>query len=46
VRTRLFRARQLLRRDLALKMAGSMDSVFPFLGARCARITGRVLARL
>jgi RNA polymerase sigma-70 factor (ECF subfamily) len=46
VRTRLFRARQLLRRDLALKMAGSMDGVFPFLGARCARITDRVLARL
>jgi RNA polymerase sigma-70 factor (ECF subfamily) len=46
VRTRLFRARKLLRRDLALKMAGSMDGVFPFLGARCARITDRVLARL
>jgi RNA polymerase sigma-70 factor (ECF subfamily) len=46
VRTRLFRARKLLRRDLALKMAGSMDGVFPFLGARCTRITDRVLARL
>jgi hypothetical protein len=36
----------MLRRDLMAKLAGDMDGVFPFLGARCARITERVLARL
>ena len=46
VRTRLFRARQMLRRDLIAKLAGNVEGVFPFLGARCARITERVLERL
>ncbi|HXS06975.1 MAG TPA: RNA polymerase sigma factor [Rhizomicrobium sp.] len=46
VRTRLFRARHMLRQDLIAKLAGNMEGVFPFLGARCARITGRVLTRL
>jgi RNA polymerase sigma-70 factor (ECF subfamily) len=46
VRTRLFRARQCLRQELAAKLASGVDGVFPFMGARCARIADRVLARL
>lgn len=46
VKTRLFRARQLLRADLERKFASGLGGVFPFLGARCARITARVLDRL
>ena len=46
VRTRLFRARQCLRQELAAKLASGVDGVFPFMGARCRRITDRVLARL
>lgn len=46
VRTRLFRARQALRQELVLKISSGMEGVFPFLGARCARIADRVLERL
>jgi RNA polymerase sigma-70 factor (ECF subfamily) len=46
VRTRLFRARKCLRQELAAKLAGGVDGVFSFMGARCTRITDRVLARL
>ena len=46
VRTRLFRARQLLRQELVLKLSSGMEGVFPFLGARCTRIADRVLERL
>lgn len=46
VKTRLFRARHLLRADLERKFASGLGGVFPFLGARCTRITERVLARL
>jgi RNA polymerase sigma factor (sigma-70 family) len=46
VRTRLFRSRQMLRRALEAKLSSGMAAVFPFLGARCNRITERVLARL
>jgi RNA polymerase sigma-70 factor, ECF subfamily len=46
VKTRLFRARKLLRRALEDKLMSSLAEAFPFLGARCQRITEAVLARL
>jgi RNA polymerase sigma-70 factor (ECF subfamily) len=46
VKTRLFRARKLLRKALSEKLASSLTGAFPFLGARCRRITEAVLARL
>ncbi|HEY4030553.1 MAG TPA: RNA polymerase sigma factor [Caulobacteraceae bacterium] len=46
VKTRLFRARKLLRRALEEKLMSSLADAFPFLGARCERITEAVLARL
>ncbi len=46
VKTRLHRARQLLRRSLDGQLASTLKDAFPFAGARCARITGAVLKRL
>lgn len=46
VKTRLFRARRLLREALNDKLASTIREAFPFLGARCQRITEAVLARL
>lgn len=46
VKTRLFRARRLLREALNDKLASTVREAFPFLGARCERITEAVLARL
>src|SRR4051794_39449907 len=46
VRTRLFRARRLLRKALHAKIASGFSEMFPFEGARCARITEAVIARL
>jgi RNA polymerase sigma-70 factor (ECF subfamily) len=46
VKTRLFRARQALRKELEQELLTGMGKVFPFLGARCARITERVLERM
>ncbi|MFK0299506.1 RNA polymerase sigma factor [Brevundimonas sp. NPDC090276] len=46
VKTRLHRARRLLRQALDEQLSSSMVGAFPFLGARCARITGVVLERL
>jgi RNA polymerase sigma-70 factor (ECF subfamily) len=46
VKTRLHRARRLLRRSLDEKLASVLRDTFPFQGARCARITDTVLARL
>lgn len=46
VKTRLFRARHLLRQGLEQKLSAGMGGVFPFLGMRCNRIADRVLARL
>jgi RNA polymerase sigma factor (sigma-70 family) len=46
VKTRLHRARRLLRRALDEKLAATMTEAFPFLGARCQRITNAVLQRL
>jgi RNA polymerase sigma-70 factor, ECF subfamily len=46
VKTRLHRARRLLRRALDAELAATMTEAFPFLGARCRRITNAVLQRL
>lgn len=46
VKTRLFRARRLLRHALDQQLASTLRDTFPFAGARCARITDAVLLRL
>jgi RNA polymerase sigma-70 factor (ECF subfamily) len=46
VRTRLFRARSLLRQSLAADIENATAGVFGFAGARCDRIVSRVLAKL
>jgi RNA polymerase sigma-70 factor (ECF subfamily) len=46
VKTRLHRAKALLKKALDEKLASTVTEAFPFLGARCERITGQVLARL
>jgi RNA polymerase sigma-70 factor (ECF subfamily) len=46
VRTRVFRARALLRESLAEEMDVATADVFAFAGARCDRIVAGVLARL
>jgi RNA polymerase sigma-70 factor (ECF subfamily) len=46
VRTRLFRARALLRASLSRDVDMATDSVFAFAGARCDRIVATVLARV
>ncbi len=46
VKTRLHRARRLLRAALQDSMAAALGEAFPFLGPRCARMTSSVLARL
>ena len=46
VKTRLFRARQRLRRAIEKRLRGGFDTVFPFGGARCAAMADQVVARL
>lgn len=46
VKTRLHRARRLLREALSERLASTMTEAFPFLGPRCDRITELVLQRL
>jgi RNA polymerase sigma factor (sigma-70 family) len=46
VKTRLHRARRLLRTALEGTLAATMTEAFPFLGARCDRMTEAVLQRL
>lgn len=46
VKTRLHRARHLLRDALDDTLASTLKGAFPFLGMRCRRITDRVLGRL
>jgi RNA polymerase sigma-70 factor (ECF subfamily) len=46
VKTRLHRARRLLRQSLEKTLSAAVSEVFPCAGARCARITEAVLARL
>jgi|SRR5450755_437018 len=46
VRTRVFRARAILRASLAEEMDGATNDVFSFAGARCDRVVAGVLGRL
>jgi len=46
VRTRLHRARRLLRKALGDQLASALTDVFPFEATRCARLTEAVLDRL
>jgi RNA polymerase sigma-70 factor (ECF subfamily) len=46
VKTRLHRARKLLRNNLKARLSTVLTDTFPFQGARCARITSAVMARL
>ncbi|HZH52867.1 MAG TPA: RNA polymerase sigma factor [Microvirga sp.] len=46
VKTRLHRARRLLRQALRATLSSTLTDVFPFAGARCARVTQAVLDRL
>ena len=46
VKTRLHRARRLLRQSLDTEMATTLKGSFPFAGARCAHITEAVLSRM
>jgi RNA polymerase sigma-70 factor (ECF subfamily) len=46
VKTRLHRARRLLRVSLQSQLSTMLSDLFPFAGARCARICDAVMARL
>jgi RNA polymerase sigma-70 factor (ECF subfamily) len=46
VKTRLHRARKLLRNALEKQVGSVLGDAFPFDGARCARMTNKVLKRL
>lgn len=46
VKTRFFRARAMLRDNLAARLDSAAPNVFPFLGTRCDRIVSSVLVRI
>lgn len=46
VKTRLFRARRLMRAEIENALAGRFQEVFPFDGERCVNMANRVIARL
>jgi len=46
VRTRLFRARSMLREQLAQKIDVAVEDAFSFAGERCDRIVAKVLSRI
>jgi RNA polymerase sigma-70 factor (ECF subfamily) len=46
VKTRLHRARRLLRNDLERQVGPLLGDVFPFDGERCERIADAVVSRL
>lgn len=46
VKTRLFRARRLMRATLERRLSAGCTEVFPFDGARCERMADRVVARV
>ena len=46
VKTRLHRAKRLLRKSVEAEMGNALADAFPFAGRRCARFTEAVLARL
>lgn len=46
VKTRLHRARSLMRKAIEKRLSASFSELFPFDGARCARMADRVVERL
>jgi RNA polymerase sigma-70 factor (ECF subfamily) len=46
VKTRLHRARALLRRELENRLGGAIADAYAFLGTRCDRVVARVLERI
>ena len=46
MKTRLHRARRMLRNALQDNVAATLTDAFPFLGARCERMTEAVMGRL
>ncbi len=46
VKTRLHRAKRLLRKSLEAELGSALGDAFPFAGRRCARISEAVLSRL
>src|SRR5262245_4084339 len=46
VKTRLHRARKLLKDDVAKQTGSALSEIFPFDGWRCARLTNKVIERL
>lgn len=46
MKTRLFRAREMLRERIDSEIGPVMLEAFPFAGARCERLTNAVLRRL
>ena len=46
VKTRLFRARQRLRKAIEKRLRGGFDAIFPFGGRRCAAMADRVVKAL
>lgn len=46
VKTRLHRARQMVRREIDAQIGPVLMDAFPFAGRRCERLTGAVLRRL
>lgn len=45
VKTRLFRARRLLRKELDPELCKALSEAFPFAGSSCERMTNQVIAR-
>jgi RNA polymerase sigma-70 factor, ECF subfamily len=46
VKTRLYRARRLLRKALDTQLSSTLTEVFPFGDMRCARMTDAILQRI
>jgi RNA polymerase sigma-70 factor (ECF subfamily) len=46
VKTRLHRARSMLRKDLEQQFGPLLTDTFPFAGRRCERLADKVIARL
>ena len=46
VKTRLFRARRLMRKEIEKAVSANFAELYPFAGDRCARMADKVLARL
>ncbi|HZH25648.1 MAG TPA: RNA polymerase sigma factor [Azospirillaceae bacterium] len=46
VKTRLHRARRMLGRSLRRQLSSDLPGMFPFAGARCARVVSHVMGRL